>query len=476
MINKLRKFSTTRAAQVIVVIIIIPFVFWGMGGVFSGGNTNNIVKINNHNITTQDFMDHLNNSNLNPEKLKENIDNNILEEFLKELISNTLLRLEIENLNILMTDKSLKEKIIKSNFFLDDDKKFSRVKYEKFLISNNITAGYYESEFKKNELKRELFNYISGGVKSPFFITNSVYKDQRKKLDIEFINLSNAYKKEGDFSSAEIKLFVEENKTKLEEEFIDFSYVKITPENLIGSTEYNELFFQKIDEIENKTLNAVNFKVIIDEINLEPVVKKNFIKNNLENNIENKIYEKRNESKSQIIEENDFFVLYQINKISKVLPSIENDNSKKKILKVLYEKSKYEYNQKLLNNIRENKFNESNFLKISNDNSIEIKKIKLDSINDTKKFDTDSVKLLYAMPKKSFLLIADEKKNIYVAKIIESYYENIQKSSDEFNLYEREAKINLVNNINTSYDFFLNDKYEIKINQKTLERVKNYFK
>ena len=64
MINKLRKFSTTRSAQVIVVIIIIPFVFWGMGGVFSGGNTNNIVKINNHNITTQDFMDHLNNSNL----------------------------------------------------------------------------------------------------------------------------------------------------------------------------------------------------------------------------------------------------------------------------------------------------------------------------------------------------------------------------------------------------------------------------
>ena len=54
--------------------------------------------------------------------------------------------------------------------------------------------------------------------------------------------------------------------------------------------------------------------------------------------------------------------------------------------------------------------------------------------------------------------------------------QNIQKSSDEFDLYETEAKINLVNNINTSYDFFLNDKYQIKINQKTLERVKNYFK
>ena len=28
----------------------------------------------------------------------------------------------------------------------------------------------------------------------------------------------------------------------------------------------------------------------------------------------------------------------------------------------------------------------------------------------------------------------------------------------------------------TSYDFYLNNKYKIKINEKTLERVKNYFK
>ena len=27
-----------------------------------------------------------------------------------------------------------------------------------------------------------------------------------------------------------------------------------------------------------------------------------------------------------------------------------------------------------------------------------------------------------------------------------------------------------------SYDYFLEDKYNVKINQKTIERVKNYFK
>ena len=57
MLNKLRNFSKGKLASVLVAIINIPFVFWGMGSVFSGGNTNSIAKINNQNLSTQDFAD-----------------------------------------------------------------------------------------------------------------------------------------------------------------------------------------------------------------------------------------------------------------------------------------------------------------------------------------------------------------------------------------------------------------------------------
>ena len=40
MLNKLRVFSKSKLAIILVGIIIIPFVFWGMGSVFSSGNTN----------------------------------------------------------------------------------------------------------------------------------------------------------------------------------------------------------------------------------------------------------------------------------------------------------------------------------------------------------------------------------------------------------------------------------------------------
>ena len=42
-----------------------------MGGVFSSGNTNSLAKINNVNISTEDFIDHLN--NLNDENNKRKI-------------------------------------------------------------------------------------------------------------------------------------------------------------------------------------------------------------------------------------------------------------------------------------------------------------------------------------------------------------------------------------------------------------------
>ena len=82
MLNKLRNFSKGRLAGVLVGIIIIPFVFWGMGSVFSGGNTNSIAKINNFNVSTKDFTDFVNNSRISTDVIRENINNNILEQLL----------------------------------------------------------------------------------------------------------------------------------------------------------------------------------------------------------------------------------------------------------------------------------------------------------------------------------------------------------------------------------------------------------
>ena len=84
MLNKLRGFSNTKLAGVLIAIIIIPFVFWGMGSVFSGGNTNNIAKINNETISTQEFLNYVNNTNIDKIYIKNNLDNKVIENIISK--------------------------------------------------------------------------------------------------------------------------------------------------------------------------------------------------------------------------------------------------------------------------------------------------------------------------------------------------------------------------------------------------------
>ena len=172
MISSLRNFAKTKIAGIFVFIIIIPFVFWGMGSVFNSGNTNNIAKINKTSISTQDFMDYLNQSKLSSEVIRENLDNNIIEEVLSALISSTLLNLEIKDLDISMSEEILIQKVKKNKNFVDENGIFQRTLYEKFLLLNNTSAPMYEIKLKNNALQKQLFTYISGGHQTHNFIIN----------------------------------------------------------------------------------------------------------------------------------------------------------------------------------------------------------------------------------------------------------------------------------------------------------------
>jgi peptidyl-prolyl cis-trans isomerase D len=459
----------------LILVIIIAFGFGGFGGGFNTGNQNNIAKINNTNISTQDFMDYLNRSGLSQQVIKENIDKEILEEVLSALISSTLLDLEIKELNLIISEDTLVERLKVNKNFQDENGNFQRTIYEKFLLTNNLNAPMYEIKLKNNILQEQLFTYISGGAKSPKFLVNRFYEEKNRKININYINLNNFYKKKNDFTDQEIQLFINENSDKLKKDYTDFSYVIITPKNLTGLDEFNQIFFDKIDDIENKIAKNIDFKTIINELDIVPVIKKNFINlKNTENieNIENIIYNSR-KNKTEILENNGTYIFYQIDKIIAKLPALNNTEFKSQIKTLLFQKEKYEFNNNIIGQINKKEFNQSSFNKLGNNL---IKKIKLNSITDNKKFKINSVQLLYSLPINSYTLIADEKDDVYIARIIDFEEHSILQDSKNFDAISKEASAQNKNSVLKSYDYLLNDKYKVVINKKTLDRVKNYFK
>ena len=115
----LEKFGVKKlGGLVLIVIIIIAFGFGGFGGGFSTNNQNNIAKINKTNVTTQDFMSYLNQSGISQQAIRENLDNNIIEELLSGLISTTLIDLEVEDFNLSITELTVLKKLKKTKTFM----------------------------------------------------------------------------------------------------------------------------------------------------------------------------------------------------------------------------------------------------------------------------------------------------------------------------------------------------------------------
>ena len=473
MINLFKNFTKKKiGGLLLILVIVIAFGFGGFGGGFNTGNQNNIAKINNTNISTQDFMDYLNQSGLSQQVIKENIDKNIIEELLSSLVSMTLLDLEIKDLDLVVSEEIIAKKIKNNKNFQDENEKFQRTLYEKFLLTKNMNAAIYEIKLKNNILQKELFTYISGGARSPKFLINKHFIEKNRKLDIQFISLNKFYKKTDKFTNQEIKKFIDENSSKLKQDFIDFSYIIITPKNLIGLDEFNQAFFDGIDKIDNMISKDIDFKTIINELNIKPIIKKNYI--NLENNetIENKIYNSRKD-KIEILEDNGTFIFYQIDNINSKLPGLDDEKFIKQIKNLLFQKGKFEFNKNILDQLNKKKFNEASFKKLGNE---KIEKIQLNSVTDINKFEINSVKILYSLPINAFTLITDKKDNIFVARVISYEDISISQNSNEFNKISNEASAENRNGILKSYDYLLNNKYKVIVNEKTLVRVKNYFR
>ena len=472
MISSLRNFAKTKFAGLLVFIMIIPFVFWGMGGMFSSGNTNNVAKINNNSISTEDFIDYLNKSGVPEKTIRENLEQNIVEELLSGLVSTTLLDLEIKDFEMIISEVTLLKRIKKNKNFIDESGVFQRIKYEKFLLENNLSAPGFEQRLKLRELQKNLFDYIGAGTTSPQFLTTKLYKEENQKLEIEFIDLNDFYLKKDDITDSELENFIKTNKDELKVEYLDFSYAIINPKSLIGVDDFNQSFFDKIDEIEVAISNEIDFKTITSNFDLKPVDISNFKFSPDKDKIEKKIYELRN-NKFDIFENENNYILYNIKNIIQKSPDLNDKQIKNEVLELVFQKNKFDYNQKLLNEITNKKFNNNNFLEMGKE---KIQTINLNSVRDNKKFDINAVEVLYSLPEKSFTLINDENNNIYLAKVKKFEKQIVDTNNEKFKQYIAKQKSNSKNSLLKSYDTFLNDKYDVSLNQQTIERVKNYFK
>ena len=206
-------------------------------------------------------------------------------------------------------------------------------------------------------------------------------------------------------------------------------------------------------------------------LNIVAVNVSNFKYASNKNEIEKKIFEFRN-NKLDLFENKNDYILYNINKVDKKEPDLDNAEIKEEITELISQKNKFIYNKNLMERINNNSFDDKEFLEMGDS---KINTLTLDSIKDNSKFELNAVELLYSLPINSFTLINDEKNNIYLIKI--KNFQNIKVNTSDLNYkkYISKQSSNSKNDILKTYDLLLNKKYNVVLNQKTIERVKNFY-
>ena len=103
-------------------------------------------------------------------------------------------------------------KIIRNQETFKKDNKFSRNKYEKFLIENRIDAVTFEKNISSQEEKKQLLNFIGEGVMPSVFIINRDYDGINQKRQVDVLNLNDLFDKKIIFTENQIKTFFDNNK------------------------------------------------------------------------------------------------------------------------------------------------------------------------------------------------------------------------------------------------------------------------
>ena len=484
MLTAIGKFSKSFLIKLFVGIIILPFVFWGMGDVFRGGNQNVIASIDSEKVSTQEFVNYIQRLNLNEDQLKNLSKTDLIEKILSEYIGKKVMTLEIEKLGITINDNALR-KIIKNDQQFFKDGKFSRTEYEKFLIIAGVNAPQFEENIVEQEKRRQFLSSLSGGIVVPQMLVEKEYQKENQTKTIKYINLDKYYSKNKP-SNESMKELYERNKDVFFSEFKKIQYAEITPAKITGSKEYGESFFKQLDIIENNVLDGQSFDETVQNDNLEIILierinskkedeNKTKIKN-LPDDLFKKIYNLSSIKSPEIINFNNKFYIAEISNIEKKNRSFNDPQVQEALIAQLNFKNKIEKNNSILKDLSMGAFNKERYEKFALDNRLDIKDYIIKDLKQNEIFSEGIIKRIFLAKDGEIELITNNTltKNFLIFAI-KSDYKKIEKGSNEYEQYEAKARLNLINKIYQSHDSNLNEKYKVELNQRTIDRVKNSF-
>ena len=244
MLDIIRRGAQSWAVKIVFGIIIVVFVFWGVGNM-DRGSRGDLAEVNGEGISQEEFrveaqrqMEVLRRSM--PEISRdEEAQKAFLRSLLNGMIVSKLRQQEAKKLGLFVSDEELRAYIQGQPQFFNDKGEFDNKRYHELLRSNRIASGELEDSYRRQILEGKFQAYISMSVGVSEAEAKNYFNFGLEQRVAEYVLFpASAYKAQVTVSDGEATQYYDVNKERFRQPArMNIDYIALTPKAL--AAKYN---------------------------------------------------------------------------------------------------------------------------------------------------------------------------------------------------------------------------------------------
>ncbi len=239
MLDGMRKNARSWVIKLIFGVIILVFVFWGVGS-FRINKKSVLAKVNGEPILSRDFFKTYQQEyerllKQRPDLSGEDLKNLGLKKLVfNEMVNQLILTQEADKLGIVVSTEELRKKITSMDAFKNKDKVFDPQRYKMVLSANNLTPMEFETLVKKDLRIKKLKELITSSISVTDREVKDLYEFIMREAKLKYVLFDpKNYRDKVKLNDKEIKEYYKEHKNDFKEpEKIQIQYIKITPDTI----------------------------------------------------------------------------------------------------------------------------------------------------------------------------------------------------------------------------------------------------
>ncbi len=276
MLDLMRKHAGSWMIKIILVVIVIVFIFWGVGSVKSR-RANRVAEVNGEVITVSEYKDVYENLK---DQYRRVYGNNLTEELLKmlnlkqqalwRLIDRKVMLQQARQMGLQVSDRELAASIQAIKAFQTNGV-FDSNQYQRVLARARLTPEAFEVDQRQSLILSKLQDLLLAGVTVSEGELRSYYDWLEAQVDIEYVLFSPKDMTVADPSPAELKDYFEANKEKYKTPpKVKVRYIRIDPKELkdqvtVGSEDIQIYYEDHLNEFKReKTVEARHILIKVD--------------------------------------------------------------------------------------------------------------------------------------------------------------------------------------------------------------------